>query len=763
MVKVISSYNYNCNTTLIEFQHAVRTYGHRGIGLDVETNVVDHLYDRELYLVQFGFLQDDGSVEVFEFDVPRCSPEEITVLKDTLSDPLLLFIIHNAQFEYTVLKYCLDVTLRKVYDTMVAQKCIYNGILTPSDSPFSLAYIVKSLLGIELDKQWQTSYTGEVLVPEQIKYGADDVLYLHQIRSHQLGKVQQYVDAGHPDLTPLLMEVEMPFVLALGEMGFHGMHLDVDMWKKNVEEAKPIAAELLGELSEKVLSQENLEILRERIEYVAECIQDEDKLFVPLTPSVTTDPNKELERLLKVVQLEDEFLLNWRSAPVKKKVLNNLFADKFGELSYTQADLKKWVKFQTVEGKGDEIPSLFRMILAKKPQEELNTEVKRLFLERDGNLSYPQELGVFIPEGTIHLNWGSWQQRLMYFNLFFPLMSGTSKSDIEEYARLDTSNLIGTYKDYIDTTKLITSFGEEFLEHVEGDGKVRVKFIDQVKGTHRISMSQPNLQQIPKGGKAGKKYRKAFRAKPGRKIIMCDYDAAELCILASIAEEQIWIKAIKHGEDLHTANAFAAWGQDFIDAAEPDCEFLKSRQKCNCKKHGEMRNTAKAVAFGTAYGAGPKKVSEVMKSSIAQAKEFLEKFFGGLPSLKSFLQRAREAAVKNNYATITGPYPILRWLYGEPDHRKEKQGSNTAIQGMNAIQCKLALVYIRETLLASNYDAHICSAVHDEILVDSAEECAEAVAEIVQNAMRKSAKVTLGNTLLSATAEVLDSWGGDID
>ena len=118
--------------------------------------------DGDAHLVQF-----DGSV----FDAPR--------LNALLEDRNIVKIFHYARFDMAILKAYLAADVGPVFCTKVASKLVR----TYTDR-HGLKDLVRDMLGIDLSKQQQSSDWGApVLSDAQKQYAAQDVIYLHELKS----------------------------------------------------------------------------------------------------------------------------------------------------------------------------------------------------------------------------------------------------------------------------------------------------------------------------------------------------------------------------------------------------------------------------------------------------------------------------------------------------------------------------------------------------------------------------------------------------
>ena len=85
-------------------------------------------------------------------------------------------IFHYGRADIAHIKYYLKTDTNNILDTKIASKLARSY----SDN-HSLKILIKEFLNIDISKQFQSSDFGGDLTPVQIKYCANDVIYLHKI------------------------------------------------------------------------------------------------------------------------------------------------------------------------------------------------------------------------------------------------------------------------------------------------------------------------------------------------------------------------------------------------------------------------------------------------------------------------------------------------------------------------------------------------------------------------------------------------------
>ena len=104
-------------------------------------------------------------------------------LTKILDDKNITKIFHYARADIAHIKYYLKTDTKNILDTKIASKLARSY----SDN-HSLKTLIKEFLNIDISKQFQSSDFGGELTPSQLKYCANDVIYLHKIHE-ELSKI----------------------------------------------------------------------------------------------------------------------------------------------------------------------------------------------------------------------------------------------------------------------------------------------------------------------------------------------------------------------------------------------------------------------------------------------------------------------------------------------------------------------------------------------------------------------------------------------
>jgi len=131
-----------------------------------------------LCLIQLS--SGNSEAHIVQFD--RNNYEAPNLVK-ILSDEKITKIFHFSRADLAHIKYYLNTETINILDTKIASKLARSY----SDN-HSLKILIKEFINIDISKQFQSSDFGGELSPAQLKYCANDVIYLHKIHD-QLYKI----------------------------------------------------------------------------------------------------------------------------------------------------------------------------------------------------------------------------------------------------------------------------------------------------------------------------------------------------------------------------------------------------------------------------------------------------------------------------------------------------------------------------------------------------------------------------------------------
>ena len=133
-----------------------------------------------LCLIQLSSGKSDAHIVQFDrnnYDAPN--------LVKLLANEKITKIFHFGRADMAHIKYYLKTDTINILDTKIASKLARSY----SDN-HSLKTLIKEFINIDISKQFQNSDFGGELTPAQLKYCANDVIYLHKIHE-ELNKILQ--------------------------------------------------------------------------------------------------------------------------------------------------------------------------------------------------------------------------------------------------------------------------------------------------------------------------------------------------------------------------------------------------------------------------------------------------------------------------------------------------------------------------------------------------------------------------------------------
>jgi DNA polymerase-1 len=271
-------------------------------------------------------------------------------------------------------------------------------------------------------------------------------------------------------------------------------------------------------------------------------------------------------------------------------------------------------------------------------------------------------------------------------------------------------------------------------------GRIHTSYNQAVAATGRLSSSDPNLQNIPIRTELGRRIRAGFvPGAPGRKLISADYSQIELRILAHLSGDAALRAAFLADHDVHTETASRVFGV-FPEAVTPD-----------------MRRQAKAVNFGVIYGQTAFGLARALGISNGEAARFIEAYFAQYPGVRAWLDATLEAARESGQVTtlLNRRRYIPEFKSSDPNARKaaERVAVNTPVQGSAADIIKLAMLRVDAAL--QDDDARMLLQVHDELVLEAAEEETGRVAALVREIMEQALPLDVP---LKVEVGIGDNW-----
>ena len=283
--------------------------------------------------------------------------------------------------------------------------------------------------------------------------------------------------------------------------------------------------------------------------------------------------------------------------------------------------------------------------------------------------------------------------------------------------------------EYRGLAKLKSTYAEGLAAFIDEGNRIHSTFNQTITATGRISSTEPNLQNIPMRMELGRLIRKVFIPKEGYVFTDADYSQIELRVLAHMSEDAQLIEAYKMDEDIHRITASKVFHTPFEEVTDL------------------QRRNAKAVNFGIVYGISSFGLSQDLSISRKEAAEYIEQYFATYPGVKKFLDGQVESAKKDGYVTTMfgrrRPVPELSSSNFMQRSFGERVAMNSPIQGTAADIIKIAMIRVWKRLKEENLKSRLILQVHDELLIETAEDELEKVKTILEEEMKKAADLSV--------------------
>ncbi len=277
--------------------------------------------------------------------------------------------------------------------------------------------------------------------------------------------------------------------------------------------------------------------------------------------------------------------------------------------------------------------------------------------------------------------------------------------------------------------KLKSTYVDGMGNYIDAGNRIHSTFNQTITATGRISSTEPNLQNIPMRTELGRQIRKVFIPRTGFVFADADYSQIELRVLASMAGDRGLIEAYRTDQDIHRITASKVFHVP-LEEVTP-----------------QQRRNAKVVNFGIVYGISSFGLSQDLSISRKEASEYINEYFNTYPDIKGFLDRTVEEAKKNGYVTTMfgrrRPVPELSSSNFMQRSFGERVAKNSPIQGTAADIIKLAMVNVWKRLKKEGLRSKLILQIHDELLVETAEDEKELVKQILREEMISAAELAV--------------------
>ncbi len=439
------------------------------------------------------------------------------------------------------------------------------------------------------------------------------------------------------------------------------------------------------------------------------------------------------------VNFEDISLLAYVIYPERKFTKDNVVKEFIGDdgaeefycqhLYIIQDLLTKKAKEEGVFSLYQDIEKPLSPILAKMEVHGVGIDrdyLKKMEKEVMGKISYLTNNIWEIAGDNFNINSTQQLGKILFEILKLPTgkktKTGYSTNQVVLEKLYDKHEIIPLILDYRKLSKLYSTYIEGLLNITKEKNTIHTTFNQTVAVTGRLSSENPNLQNIPVRLTEGRLIRKAFIPIIKGNLFLCaDYSQIELRILAHMSGDEGMIAAFNSGQDIHMKTASEVFGVEYDEV------------------DSEMRRSAKAVNFGIVYGLSDFGLSRDLNIPMAEAKEYIEKYFERYPKIRSWIEKTiLEAKNTLKVYTLTGRYRLLTDLKSSQYQVRsgaERMAMNAPIQGTAADMIKLAMIRVDNRLRKDNLQSKVVLQVHDELILEVIPEELEKIKILIRDEM----------------------------
>ena len=272
---------------------------------------------------------------------------------------------------------------------------------------------------------------------------------------------------------------------------------------------------------------------------------------------------------------------------------------------------------------------------------------------------------------------------------------------------------------------------KDWLDRMDGDGRVHGQVIIPGTITHRATHQNPNMANIPSitaerglSGLFAYECRESWTVPRGSKLVGTDAAGIQLRVLAHYLNDPEYTKTLLEG-DIHTFNKNALG------------EYCKDRP------------TAKTFIYAWLLGAGQAKVGQILNCTVRQAGDAMDNFLRSIPALKELKRKAAMAAQRGYLVSLDG-----RRIKIESEHKALSvylQGGETVIMRMANFlwynQAKKDKIKFKQTVW-----------VHDEWQTETEEARAEDLGRLQVQSIRDTGDYFNLNCPLDGEYKIGNNW-----
>src|SRR6266404_2106012 len=304
----------------------------------------------------------------------------------------------------------------------------------------------------------------------------------------------------------------------------------------------------------------------------------------------------------------------------------------------------------------------------------------------------------------------------------------TAEDVLEELAA--TYPLPKLILEYRGVAKLKSTYTDKLPGQInQATGRIHTSYHQAVAATGRLSSTDPNLQNIPIRTQEGRRIRQAFVAPPGYSLVAADYSQIELRIMAHLSGDASLLRAFAEDRDVHQATAAEVFSTPLGEVS------------------ADQRRSAKAINFGLMYGMSAFGLARQLGIGRGDAQKYMDLYFERYPGVKRYMEETRRQARETGFVeTVFGRRLYLPEIQSRNQALRqyaERSAINAPMQGTAADIIKRAMIEVDAWLQSSRMPAELIMQVHDELILEVADEAVEAIVEPLRAHMARAATLAV--------------------
>jgi DNA polymerase I-like protein with 3'-5' exonuclease and polymerase domains len=640
----ISKLNPPLNITVVKDEEALeklKTFLStvRFLGFDIETNMVNHYYNRRIRTLQLGNKEQQFVIDLLPFvqkRYPGLDPETIfmggmgnyscvevfkpivEVIKPALESKEIIKIGHNIEFDYQMAKWCLGIRSCSFFCTFLAEKILFAGYdHFKQQNRWGLKALINRYFNFEISKDEQCGFDlKSELTSSQIEYAALDCRLVLGLRDKQK---EALLDQG----LGMTAKIEFSAIPAFGDMHMNGMFLNKEDWSKHVEKVKKDYDEVITKMDEhfipvlgrKFVLNYDLELMEREWRTSPTKTRDEQAIRRQKKASFHAANKAMRESIEKFKDCPGEANINYASP---EQMLDGLL-----KLGYKSSKLPD-TSDRTLKKLGYNDP-LIKAIREFRSLNKLLSSYGMGFIEN-----------INPDTGRVH-------------SRFHQIGAATGRPSS------DDPNLLNIVNDQAFRSCFQASPGYKLITIDCAGQELRIMA--------EASQEPVMLDAFLKGWDVHSVGAEIIFGDTWNKYAVKDgkYQAYEKITLP--AEEELLEPALQENSseivDKHWKSD--KWDWVIKDTIAKDCTYVTKHEKCSCPGHKNLRNQIKAINFGIAYGMEAKKLADDLSIEEDEAQKLLDKYRASFPTLIKYLEESgNKAANTGESRTLSGRRRIYR-------------------------------------------------------------------------------------------------------